>query len=370
MPNIIIKTGLNSSGVRSGLRELESEARNFRATFRKNIESGGGLFGSIDAALGKLATGRFAGHIAAIGAALGVARVASEAMSKHWENVAAATDRARQNVEAIQATRDAVTGQRFQGEAASDAQARSAAARADEAAQAAREAGELGDPSTFSGLRKTANALAGSDGPSLKGFYNFMMLAGGRLGIPGMGKAYESANELYNERQQRAQETRQASDREAQLRPFVEFQNATAQRAGVAAQVAAEDRLGVAQGRTTGFEAAANALLLANQQFNETKRMFGDNDPRTQQARAAALDAFTSYDSEITNARRFRNDPTIAADSLARLGGGGGVNVFGDGRGELLFEQKRLNTSISGLTQVMQNLNVTLSRVNLGGDVD
>lgn len=369
MSNITIKAGLNSAGFRSGLKEMEQEAKNFRAAFRKNIENGGGLFGSIDAALGKLSTGRFAGSIAAVGAALGIARVASEAMSKHWENVAAATDRARQNIEAIQATRDAVTGQRFQGDAASEAQARSAAARADEAAQAAREAGEIGDPSTFAGASRAAVALNGGE-RNLSSFFTMLRINAGRFGVPFFGQDYESANQLYNERQQRAQETRQESDRTAQLKPFVEFQNATAQRAGVAAQVAAEDRLGVAQGRTTGFEAAANALLLANQQFNETKRMFGDNDPRTQQARAAALDAFTSYDSEITNARRFRNDPTIAADSLARLGGGGGVNVFGDGRGELLFEQKRLNTTISGLTQVMQNLNVTLSRVNLGGDVD
>jgi hypothetical protein len=370
MANLTIKAGLNSLGFRSGLKEMEAEARNFRAAFKRNIENGGGLFGSIDAALGKLASGRFAGQIAAIGAALGVARVASEAMSKYWDNVAASTDRARQNIEAIQSTRGAVAGQKFQGDAANAELARASAERAGEAAQAAREAGEIADPSTFAGLRKTANTLAGSDGPSMSGFYHFMMLAGGRLGIPGMGKGYEAVNELYNERKQRAQETRNAAEREAQLRPFTEFQNATAQRAGVAAQIAAEDRLGVAQGRTTGFEAAANALLLANQQFEETKRMFGDNDPRTQQARGAALDAFTAYDSEITQARRFRNDPTIAADSLARLGGGGGVNVFGDGRGELLFEQKRLNTSISGLTRVLQTLNVTLSRANLGGDVD
>lgn len=154
MANITIKAGLNSTGFRSGLKEMESEARKFRDAFRKNIENGGGLFGSIDAALGKLATGRFAGPIAAIGAAMFAAREASDYINKRWENIAAATDRARQNVEAIQATRGAVAGQRFQGDAATAAQARSAAARADEAAQAAREAGALGDPNTFSGASR------------------------------------------------------------------------------------------------------------------------------------------------------------------------------------------------------------------------
>jgi hypothetical protein len=367
---VTIKTALNADGFRAGLDSMRAEGARFRDSFRRTIEQGGGLFGAIDRGLGVLSSGRFAGPLAAIGAGMTALRGISDGLAKNWENIAAATDRARQNVEAIQTTREAVTGQRFAGDAATAATARDAAARAAEAAQAAREAGELGDPTTFRGASQTAVALNGGE-RNLSSFITMLRINAGRFGVPFFGQDFEAANDLFTERQQRAQQTRQEVDRTAQLRPFEEFRQRAEQRSGTAAQVAAEDRLGVAQGRTTGFEAAANALLLATQQFEDTRATFGENDPRTQQARAAATDAFTAYDNEITNARRFRNDPTIIADSLARLGGGGGVGVFGDGRGELLFEQKRLNQSISGLTQAMQTLNVTLSRTNLGGgDVD
>jgi hypothetical protein len=366
---VSIKTTLDATGFRQGLDNMRAEGARFRDSFRRTIEQGGGLFGAVDRGLGVLASGRFAAPLAAVSAAMTALRGISEGLSRNWENIAAATDRARQNVEAIQSTREAVAAQRFAGDAATAAAARTATFRAEEAAQAAREASEVGDPTTFAGASRTAVALSGGE-RSLSAFVTMLRINAGRFGVPFFGQDFESANELFNERQQRAQQARQDNNRTAELRPFTEFANRTAQRGAQAAQIGAEDRLGVAQGRTMPFEAAANAFLLASQQFEDTRRTFGDADPRTLQARAAATDAFTAYDNELTGARRFRNDPTIVADSLARLGGGGGVGVFGDGRGELLFEQKRLNQSIAGLTQAMQSLTLTLSRNPAGGDVD
>lgn len=370
MSSITIKAGLDSSGFRAGLDTLKGEARNFRETFQKGIEQGGGLFGSLDKAFGKLATGRLATPIAAIGAALTVARVATDAMSKSWENMASSTERALQNIQAIEATREAVASQRYAGESANRFEAIRQAGIASAAGSAQQAAGEIGDPSTIRGLIKTANTLAGKEGPSATGFYHFLMLAGGRMGIPGMGAGYEAANELYNQRQQRAQETRQQASQAEQLRPYVEFANRSAQRSAQGGLISSEDRLNVAQGRTTAYEAAANKLLVANAQYQDTLKTFGENDPRTLQAKSAALDAFTDYDTSLTQARKFRNDPTIIADSLARLGGGGNVGVFGQGQGELLFEQKRLNQSMSGLTQAVVALNASFSRAaTLGNDV-
>lgn len=361
MSTVTIKAVFDSSGVRAGLTALKGEANNFRATFNRGIERGGGFFGSLDAALGKLATGRFAGPIAAVGAALAVARVTTEAMSKNWENMASSTERALQNIQAIEATRSAVMGQKYAGEAMNTQQERELASKQGAAAKAAGEAGEFGDPSTFAGRAKTAKELGGG---GITGFYHYLMLTGGALGVPGMGGAYDAANELYNQRQARANETRQAADQAAQLNPFVQYANRSQQRAAQGDLQSAVDRLGVAQGRATNYEASQRKALLAHAQYQDTLRTYSnnENDPRVMQAKAAALDAFTTFDTEATQARRFRNDPTISADSLARLGGGGTVGVFGQGRGELLFEQKRLNSAIAGLTQVMRDLNATVSR--------
>lgn len=362
MASVTLTSNWDLRQFRTGLQEMKAEGARFRTTFQKGIEGGGGLFGSIDKGLGSLASGRFAAPIAAIGAAMAVARVASEAMGKQFENIANATERAAANLEAIKATRDAVQSAAKSGDALTVAQSIALRGKQSEAASAAADASGIADPSTFAGARTTAKTLGGDS--TLAGLYHFMMISGGRLGIPGMGGAYDAANELYNNRQQRAQDTRNAADTAAQLKPFVDFANETTQRSAQANLIGAEDRLGVAQGRTTGYEAAANQLLMANAQLQSTKALYGENDPRTLAAQSSALSAFTAYDSELTNARKFRNDPTIAADSLARLGGGGGVNVFGDGRGELLFEQKRLTQSTQQLITVMSQLNVTLSRAN------
>lgn len=365
---VTIKTALDASGFRSGLDAMRAEGARFRDQFRKTIEQGGGLFSAVDRGLGTLASGRFAAPLAAIGAGMAAIRGIADGLAKQWENIAAATGRARDNLAAISSTRDAVAAQARAGDSATAYERMRSRFQASEAAQAAGEAAEIADPSTFRGAAQTATAL-NNGVRGLAAAVTFLRISAGRFGVPFFGEDYESANQLYNDRQQRAQQTRQQAEQTEKLRPYVEFANRTEQRAGQAAQIAAEDRLGVAQGRTMAYEAAANALLLANQQYEDTRRTYPDEDPRTQQARAAALDAFATYDRELTTARRFRNDPTIVADSLARLGGGGGVGVFGDGRGELLFEQKRLNQSIAGLTQVMQSLQVTLSRANLGGDV-
>lgn len=365
MSSITIKAGLDSGAFRSGLQAMQSEARNFRDAFRKNIEQGGGLFGSFDAALGKLATGRFAGPIAAIGAGMIAIRAVADGLDKHWQNIAAATDRARQNVEAIEATRAAVSGQRYTGENANEALERDIAAKRAALATAQSEANQVGDPTTMEGRAAFAR---GMNKNSLAGYFDFLRLTASQY-IPGMGKPSDEASAEYNRRQDALQKALQEVTAAEELSPYEQYANRSAQRSAQSAQITAEDKLGMAQGRTTGYEAAANKLLTANAQYQDTLKTFGENDPRTIQAKASALDAFTAYDSELTNARKFRNDPTIAADSLARLGGGGSVNVFGNGQGELLFEQKRLNQSISGLTQVMQTLNVTLSRTNMGGDV-
>jgi hypothetical protein len=361
MASVTLTSNWDLRSFRTGLTEMKTEGARFRDSFKKSIEGGGGLFGSIDKGLGTLASGRFAVPIAAIGAALTVAKVATEAMSKQWENIANATERAAANAEAIQATRDAVQSAAKSGDALTAAQEIALKGKQSAAASAAADAAAMADPSTFAGARKMANELNGG-GNSLSGFITFMRISAGRMGVPFFGGDYEAANKLFNDRQQRAQDTRNEAETARQLKPFVDFANQTTQRSAQAGQIAAEDRLNVAQGRTTAYEAAANQLLLANAQFQSTKALFGENDPRTIQAKTAALSAFTAYDTEITQARRFRNDPTIAADSMARLGGGGGVNVFGDGRGELLFEQKRLNQSTQQLIGVMRELNVTLSR--------
>lgn len=367
MSSITIKAGLDSGAFRSGLQAMQSEARNFRDTFRKNIEQGGGLFGSFDTALGKLATGRFAAPIAAIGAGLITIRAVAGGLEKHWENIAASTDRARQNIDAIESTRANVASQRYSGDAAvanyeRDLRAKEAALRTamDDAAQFGSQA-----PTTNEGRADFARGISGR---GFAGFFDYLRLTASQY-IPGMDGPINEASAEYNRRQEAVQRARQELDAAQQLRPYSDYANRSAQRSAQGGQIASEDRLGMAQGRTTAYEAAANKLLVANAQYQDTLKTFGENDPRTIQAKSSAIDAFAAYDSEITNARRFRNDPTIAADSLARLGGGGGVNVFGDGRGELLFEQKRLNQSISGLTQVMTQLNVTLSRQPASGDV-
>jgi hypothetical protein len=206
-------------------------------------------------------------------------------------------------------------------------------------------------------------------GTGLRGFIDFLRLTASQY-LPGMGGSIDEASAEYNRRQDAVAKARQDLLRAQTMRPFEQFRQRTEQRTAETAETAAGDRLAVAQGRATPFEAAGRALIAATKQLEDTRRTFGADDPRTLTARASALDAFTAYDSEVTRARRFRNDPTIVADSLARLGGGGGVGVFGDGRGELLFEQKRLNTSIASLTKAMQTLTVALSRTNVGGDVE
>lgn len=364
MASVTLTSNWDLRSFRSGLTEMQAEGSRFRDTFRKGIENGGGLFGSIDRALGSLASGRFAGPLAAVGAAMTVARVASEAMSKQWENIAAATDRAATNVEAIKATRDAVQNAGKSGDALTTAQAISLKGLQSEAASAAADASKIGDPSTLKGAAKTALELNGGNG--LSAVITFMRMTAGRMNLPFFGQDYDSANKLFNNSQQRAQDTRNAVSVATQLQPYQVYANETAQRSAQAGQTGARDRLDVAQGRKTSYEAAAAQLLLANAQFQSAKTTFGENDPRTLNAQSAALSAFTTYDNELTQARRFRNDPTIAADSLARLGGGGGVNVFGDGQGQLLFEQKRLTQSTQQLITVMSQLNVTLSRFNAG----
>lgn len=400
MANITIKAGLNSAGFRSGLKQMEAEANNFRAAFRKNIENGGGLFGSIDAALGKLASGRFAAPLAIMGAAVSAINGQVQRLNAQWENFGRATNRAQQNLEAIKSLHEQIAGQRFAGDRASTEAERAARAANTEMYDKTATAAAMKDPTTISGAFSNEIKRSGREGAGWRTLDALALLTGasfvrsglskiglaeesknplflgattviGSAGVPIASNYFDAQNELFNEQKSAADRARTEAIRRGEMLPFEQFAYRTAQRAGDSAQMAAEDRLGMAQGRTMGFEAAAKALILANQQYEDARRTIkNDNDPRVQQARGAALDAFTAYDSEITQARRFRNDPTIAADSLARLGGGGGVNVFGDGRGELLFEQKRLNTSISGLTRVMQTLNVTLSRTNLGGDVD
>lgn len=367
--SVTIKAGLDGSRFTAGLRALTAEGRNFRETFKKNLESGGGLFGSFDAALGKLAGGRFAAPIAAIGAGLAVVRGVAGALERHWENIAASTERARQNVEAMNATRDAVAGQARAGDSANAYEAIRARGLRSEAEQAAREGAELGDPTTFAGASRTAVALNNGE-RNFSAFVTMLRINAGRFGVPFFGKDFEAANQLYNERQQRAQETRHEADRAEQLRPYVELANRTEQRSGQAAVTAAQDRLDVAQGRKTAYEAAANAFLFASKQYEDLRgTLKNDDDPRVQSARAGVLNAFAAYDSELTQARRFRNDPTIAADSLTRLGGGGGVNVFGDGRGELLFEQKRMTQSMQQIVQIAQRIEAAFSR-SAGGDVN
>lgn len=359
--SVTIKAIFDGSNVRAGMQALASEGRVFRDTFKKNIESGGGLFGSIDSALGKLAGGRFAAPIAAVGASLVVMRGVLGGMVRQWENMDAASARMRENVEAISATRDAVASASRAGDSANVYEAMRARMLRATAEDAARQGAELGDPSTFRGAARTATALNNGE-RGMGAAITFLRLTAGRFDIPFFGDDYAAANQLYQDRQQTVYKTRQEADRAQQLRPFVEFANRTDQRSAQATLVAAEDRLGMVQGRTTAFEAAANRLLFANAQYEDTAKLYGAEDPRTLSARASALDAFASYDAELSTARRFRNDPTIAADSLARLGGGGSVNVFGDGRGELLFEQKRLNQSAQGLIKEIQALNVTLSK--------
>jgi len=88
---------------------------------------------------------------------------------------------------------------------------------------------------------------------------------------------------------------------------------------------------------------------------------------RDARAKAGVLSAFAAYDDALVAARRYRNDPLIAAASLARLGGGGGVNVFGQGQGELLFEQKRMNASMQSVVEILRRLEVRYSRGAGGG---
>lgn len=364
--SVTIKTVLDGSGVRAGLQALASEGRTFRDTFKKNIESGGGLFGSIDSALGKLAGGRFAAPVAAIGAGLVIIQGLAGGIEKHWENIAESTERARQNIDAIESTRSAVSGQRFSGESANAALARDIAGKRAAAQAYAADAALAPDPTEVEGRAKFARNMSGT---GFAGFWDFLRLTASQY-IPGMGKPMDEASAEYNARQDRMRASAQDLAKAEQLRPYVEFANRTEQRGGQSALIAAEDRLGVSQGRITGFEAAANKLLFASAQYQDALRTYGsESDPRVQSARASALEAFTTYDAELSTARRFRNDPTIAADSLARLGGGGGVNIFGDGRGELLFEQKRLNQSTLALTKEIQALNVTLSK-GFGFDVN
>lgn len=366
MATVTLSSNWDLRGFRTGLSEMKSEATRFRDSFKKGIEDGGGFFGSIDKALGKLSTGRLAVPFAAVGAALTVAKVASEGMAKQWENMAAATERALQNIQAIESTRSAVTDARFQGDALTRAQGLEQRGRENAASAAATEAAALGDPSTAEGRKRFAKELGGN---GLMGLYHYLTLTAGAYSPIGSG-AYDAANELYNQRQQRAQETRQSADRAAQLQPFVEFQNRSAQNAANSAYWSARERIDVAQGRTTGYEAASYALFRAHDQYQNTLRMFGERDPRTVQAQASALDAFAAYDREFTQTRRFRNDPTISADSLARIGGGGNVTVFGNGRGELLYSQDRLTKSIEALTPVVRELGVVFSRTSSAGGTD
>jgi hypothetical protein len=366
MSSITIKAGLKSAGFKTGIQEMRNEWKNFRATFDAKIDKGGGFFGSIDAAIGKLSTGRLAAPFAAIGVALVGARIATEAMSKSWENMASATDRALQNVQAIESARASVSGQKYAGDTLTRDQARELGAKRSAASEAAQQA-TYGDTSTFAGRRQTAKAMAGE---GIGGFWQFLKLTGGAMGVPMLSKGYDAANEEYKRQQSTADATRTAANLAADLSPYNQFANRTQQRSGQGDLQSAVDRLGVAQGRVTGYEAAQRKALLANAQYQDALKTYSnnENDPRVMQAKAAALDAFTAFDTEANQARRFRNDPMISADSLARLGGGGSVGVFGQGKGELLFEQKRLNTSIAGLTQEIRNLNVNLSR-GAGGDV-
>lgn len=367
MATVTLSSNWDLRGFRTGLTEMKSEATRFRDSFKKGIEDGGGFFGSLDKAFGKLATGRLAVPFAAVGAALTVAKVATEGMAKQWENMAASTERALQNIQAIESTRSAVMDAARQGDSLTAAQRIQQRGLDSAARSAATEAGALGDPSTAAGRRRMAEELSG--GSTLLRLWHQGVLTAGAFTPVGSG-AYDAANELYNQRQQRAQETRQEADRAAQLRPFVEFQNRSTQRAGISSVESAQERIAVAQGRFTGYEAASRALLRANTELQDARRTFGENDPRTQAAQAAALDAFGAYDRELTTSRRFRNDPTIAADSLARIGGGGNVTVFGNGRGELLYSQDRLTKSIEALTPVVRELGVAFSRTSSAGGTD
>ncbi len=358
MANVTLSSNWDLRSFRSGISEMKAEVGRFNETFKKGIESGGGLFGSIDKAFGKLATGRLAAPMAAVGAAMTVAKVASEGISKYWDNVASATERALQNIQAIESTRAAVLDASRSGDALTEAQRIQQRGRQGAAASAAAEAAAIGDPSTDAGRKRLSKELGGG---GLSGFYHYLTLTAGAYGIV-FGGAYDAANQLYQQRQQRAQETRQEADRAEQLRPFVEYQNRSQQNAADSAYWSARERIDVAQGRTTSYEAASYAFLRAHNQYQNTRDAFGDEDTRTIQAKASVLDAFGSYDREITQARRYRNDPTISADSLARIGGGGGVNVFGNGRGELVFSQDRLTKSIEQLTPAVRDLGQTLSR--------
>jgi hypothetical protein len=359
MARVGIKTFLDATGFRSGLNTLKAEGERFRAQFRRGIESGGGLFGAVNQGLGSLASGRLAAPIAAVGAALIVARAASQQIANYWESVAESTRRAARDAESIRQSADAQVSSRVAGESANrDLERRLAAARAEEE-DLNRNARNLKDPRSILNVVENVQRL-NPDGSAASKTLDALRLIAGSFGI---GSAQEDATQEFD----RQEDARQAArERRRNLEAQVQrqrFDNSQVQVTAEDTREQARDRRRVTRGELLESEATAAQLEREKRRLDAMRAFFNDDtNPAVIQQEAKVVQTAGQLEQQVMQQQRFRNDPMISADDLTRVGGGGGVGVFGDGQGQMLVETRRTHDMIARGNEILQGIHEVLLR--------
>lgn len=342
---IIIDTALNSTGFKAGLDSMRQEAGRFRQTFSDSLDKGGGLFGSLDKAAGKLASGPLARMAAGIGAAMVVAGKAVSMVEAHFDNLNTGIARTKSEMEGMAGIYQKVAAQRFQGGAANTILESEVKDKEWRAKDAESQADKLGDPTTLSGAIKTYRNRGHSAATSaLMGFRTFS----------DSDNSQADALKLYNEKKDAASKARQEAAEANQMYRFQRFGNSMTQFNAEQGYEGKTDQARVKSGGMADFEAQEKEVYRAKKRFDATSKMYGDSDPRTIASRGEMVDATSSFQQMVEGRGRNRNDAVISADSLSRLGGGGGVNAFGDGKGELLSETKRVTAAIERVVKAIE----------------
>lgn len=347
MSKIVIDTAVNSTGFKAGLDSMRQEASRFKQTFTQGMNEGKGFFGSLDKSIGKLATGPLGGLIASIGAGMLIAGKAVDMVARHFDVLTGNLARAKNEMQGYADLNKKVAAQQYQGSSANQILQSDVEEKALKAKQDTEQENRYGDPTTLAGAIKNYRARGmGAIAAAAQGMRTFLDTDG--------SQAEELA--FYNEKKDTASKSRLAAAEARRLFKFQEFDNKMVQYNAEQGYQGKLDQALVKGGYLTDFDAQEQNIYRAKSRYAATQKMYGDTDPRTIAARGEIVDSVSSYTQLVAESGRYRNDPVIAADSLARLGGGGGVNAFGDGRGELLSETKRIASGIERVVTAIKDL--------------